>query len=330
MSSLFILILLALVCFIVNVVIIKAFIPILKRLRFGQSIRTEGPKNHLVKNGTPTLGGIFIILNTILFYIVARIILKNDFSTTSIINEILIFIPFIGYGIIGLIDDLLTIKKKQNEGLTPRKKFILELIIAAIFYLLYLTVSFDNSLNFFGIKVELYFMYGVILLFLFTGFTNATNFTDGIDGLLGTTSLTSFICIGIYSYLVNQYLITIICLIISMVILGFLLFNFNRAKLFMGDTGSLAIGGLIVSMLIYLKSEILILFFGLIYIVEIISVILQVWFFKKTKGDRLFKMTPLHHHYELQGYSEYSIDLYFSLINLLFSLIGIMIGVNVL
>ncbi|MGM9899673.1 MAG: phospho-N-acetylmuramoyl-pentapeptide-transferase [Bacilli bacterium] len=330
MSSLFILISLALVCFIVNVVIIKAFIPILKRLKFGQSIRTEGPKNHLVKNGTPTLGGIFIILNTILFYIVARIILKDEFSTTSIINEILIFIPFIGYGIIGLIDDLLTIKKKQNEGLTPRKKFILELIIATIFYLLYLTVSFDNSLNFFGIKVELYFIYGVILLFLFTGFTNATNFTDGIDGLLGTTSLTSFICIGIYSYLVNQYLIAIICLIISMVILGFLLFNFNRAKLFMGDTGSLAIGGLIVSMLIYLKSEILILFFGLIYIVEIISVILQVWFFKKTKGDRLFKMTPLHHHYELQGYSEYSIDLYFSLINLLFSLIGIMIGVNVL
>lgn len=330
MNNLFILILLALVCFIVNVVIIKTFIPILKRLRFGQSIRTEGPKNHLVKNGTPTLGGIFIILNTILFYIVARIILKDEFSTTSIINEILIFIPFIGYGIIGLIDDLLTIKKKQNEGLTPRKKFILELIIATIFYLLYLTVSFDNSLNFFGIKVELYFIYGVILVLLFTGFTNATNFTDGIDGLLGTTSLTSFICIGIYSYLVNQYLIAIICLIISMVILGFLLFNFNRAKLFMGDTGSLAIGGLIVSMLIYLKSEILILFFGLIYIVEIISVILQVWFFKKTKGDRLFKMTPLHHHYELQGYSEYSIDLYFSLINLLFSLIGIMIGVNVL
>ncbi len=129
MSSLFILILLALVCFIVNVVIIKTFIPILKRLRFGQSIRTEGPKKHLVKNGTPTLGGIFIILNTILFYIVARIILKDEFSTTSIINEILIFIPFIGYGIIGLIDDLLTIKKKQNEGLTPRKKFILELII---------------------------------------------------------------------------------------------------------------------------------------------------------------------------------------------------------
>lgn len=330
MDVLFNLLLVSTICFIFNIILIKSLLPLLRRLKFGQSIRKEGPQSHLNKSGTPTLGGVVIIINTILFYLLARFLLRDSLKTVDYKKDLLIFIPFVLYGVIGLIDDLLTIRKKQNEGLTPLKKFIFELITAALFYLIYLSIRFDNTFNFFGIKIELKFMYGVIVLLLFTGFTNATNFTDGLDGLLGTTALTSFVGIGIYSYIVNEFYITLMCLIIIMVILGFLIFNFNRAKLFMGDTGSLALGGIMVSMLVSLKSEILIFFFGFIYFVEIISVILQVWFFRKTKGDRLFKMTPLHHHYELIGYSEYSIDLLFSLVNFLFCLFGIIIGVNVL
>lgn len=316
--------------FLFNAIVIKAILPFLRQLKFGQSIRKEGPSTHFIKSGTPTVGGLVIIIGTIVVYVVIRIIKPSLFLRNTIIDDLVIFFPFVGYGIIGLIDDLLTIKKKQNEGLTPRAKFLLELVVATVFYLIYLSLNFDNTINFWGIRVELGFLYGVIITFLFTAFTNATNFTDGLDGLLGSTALTSFLGIGIYSYLISEFYVMTLTIIIISVILSFLLFNYNKAALFMGDTGSLALGGIMLSMLVYLKSEVLIIFIGGIYLIEILSVMLQVWYFKRTGGKRIFKMTPLHHHFELLGYSEYSIDLLFSIFNLLLCIIGIILGVNFL
>lgn len=272
------------------------------------------------------MGGIIIIIMSIMLYI---IILYNSKEVVNIKNIILLIIPFVGYGIIGLIDDLLIIIKKKNDGLKPLHKFLLELLIGAIYYFAYLGISFNNIVNFFGISVDFGFLYGVILVILFSGITNATNFTDGLDGLLSVTSLTTFIGILIYAYLVASYEVMYLCIAIIVTLISFLLFNFPKASIFMGDTGSLALGGVMVSMLVELKSEILIIFFGFIYLVEVISVMLQVWYYKKTKGERLLKMAPLHHHYELIGYSEYQIDLLFVMINLLFVIFGIMFGVNV-
>lgn len=309
--------------------VIKLFLPILKKLKFGQNIRLEGPKSHYKKSGTPTMGGVIIIIVTLSGYYFAKLLFGDYFIHYQLIDDLVILFPFIAYGIIGLIDDLLTIKKHTNEGLTVKQKFILEIVFAGIYYFIYLTLHFNNNLNFFGANLELGFVYGILVLLLLTASTNATNFTDGIDGLLGTTAITSFLCLGIYSYIIGKYNIMFIAISVIIAILGFLVFNFNSAKLFMGDTGSLALGGLLVSCLIYLKIELLIIFFGFIYFVEIISVILQVWFFKRTKGQRIFKMTPLHHHFELLGCNEYEIDLLFSLTNLLFSVIGILLGVSI-
>lgn len=301
------------------------FIPILKRIKFGQSIREDGPRSHEIKKGTPTMGGILIIICSIILYFIL-IKINNNFIDKS--NIILLIIPFIGYGIIGFIDDLLIIIKKNNIGLKPLYKFLLELLIGTIYYFIYLGNSYDNTVNFFGVYVDFGFLYGVILVVLFSGFTNATNFTDGLDGLLSITAITSFIGIFIYAMILNNTKVMYLCISLIITLISFLVFNFPKARIFMGDTGSLSIGGVMISMLVELKSEILILFFGFIYFLEVFSVILQVWFYKRTKGRRILKMAPIHHHFELSGYSEYQIDLLFSIINLLFVVIGIMFGVN--
>ena len=306
-------------------ILFSLFIPILKKVKFGQSIRTDGPKSHEVKKGTPTMGGILIIICSIILYLVLLWINKCFFKINNII---LLIIPFLGYGIIGLIDDLLIIIKKNNIGLKPLYKFSLELLIGSIYYFIYLGISYDNRVNFFGVYVDFGFLYGVILVILFSGFSNATNFTDGIDGLLSITSITTFIGILIYSIILNNLEVMYLCISLIITLIAFLFFNFPKARIFMGDTGSLSIGGLMISMLVELKSEILIIFFGFIYFIEIFSVILQVWFFKRTKGRRILKMAPLHHHLEFIGYSEYQIDILFSVVNLLFVVIGIMFGVN--
>lgn len=317
--------------FVVGLIIITTisfivFISLIKRKKWGQNIRTDGPRNHLKKAGTPTMGGIVIIVCTILGYLIFTSIFHFNYDIKKLI---LLVIPFIGYGLVGFLDDYLIIRRHNNEGLKPSLKFILELMIAAGFYFLYLELGYDNSLNFFGVVTKLSFFYGCFIVLLLTGFTNATNFTDGLDGLLGMVSLTSFIGIGILAYLKGEILICYFTITIISVIIGFLVFNLPKAKIFMGDTGSLAIGALIVSMLIVLKCEILIIFFGFIYFVEVLSVMLQVWYYKRTKGKRIFKMAPLHHHFELCGLDENQIDVLFMLVNLVMVVIGIHLGVKV-
>lgn len=328
MSSQLILILILVVAFILGSLVVKVTIPLLHRFKFGQNIRTEGPKSHFAKSGTPTMGGIIIILYSLLVFFILLLIFQKKIENIHWVDILIMIFPYLGYGIIGLIDDALIVIKKNNNGLKPQNKFLLELLVAALFYFLYLSLGYENTINFFGAKVNLGFVYGILILFLFSGMSNATNFTDGLDGLLSLTSITTFLCIGIFAYLKEQVLIGLMCLAIIISLVSFLVFNLPKATIFMGDTGSLAIGGLMSSMMIILKAEVLLLFIGIIYISEVVSVMLQVWYFKRTKGKRILRMAPLHHHFELGGFSEAEIDILFSFINLLFSIIGIYLGVK--
>lgn len=306
--------------------LLKIALPIFRRLKVGQSVRTDGPSMHLSKGGTPTLGGIIIILSTIIISFLMSLF-KQQLSSFFTTQTLLLVLPFVSYGLIGFIDDFLIVIKKNNTGLKPKFKFLLELLMAGLYYFLLLGFQFRNQLNFFGINIPLGFGYGVFLLIMFSGMTNATNFTDGIDGLLSLTALSSFIAIGIIAYLKDNYQVLTMCIAVCVSLIAFLAFNLPKARIFMGDTGSLALGALMCSMCVLLKCELLIIVIGIVYVVELLSVMLQVWFFKRTKGNRLIKMAPLHHHFEFLGYSEGEIDLLFFGINLIFAIIGIYLGV---
>ena len=309
-----------------NFIIFIFLIPYLKKIKFGQSIRKEGPRNHYSKSGTPTMGGIGIIINCLINLTIFCSILKRNkvliFDKVKI-NEILILIlPFILFGIIGFIDDYLIVIKKNNKGLSAKMKFILQMFIGTIVYIFYLNMGFDNVINFFGIKIDLLFFYGFIVIFMYVGFSNATNLTDGLDGLLTGCSIIALISCLIISLFFNNNLVFIFCLALILSLISYLFFNLPKASIFMGDVGSLSIGAAIVSIMIVLRIELIIIFIGFIFIIETLSVILQVWFFKKTKGERLFKMTPLHHHFELNGFNEWEINLIFWFIEIIACLIG--------
>lgn len=309
------------------IMLFKVLIPFFMRLKFGQSIRKEGPRSHCVKKGTPTMGGIVIIIGTI--FLSLTLYLFNYEPSLNILELLILYIPFLAFGIIGFIDDYLIIVKKNNDGLKPMIKFALQLIVSVICYYLIIEIRKSNDINFFGYDIDLKFFYGIFIVLCFTGFSNATNLTDGLDGLLGGSSiiiLTAILLLAIYDG--NK---TVIYFSLSMIIsiFAFLVFNLPKASIFMGDTGSLAIGAAIFSMLMMLNRDLLVFVFGAIFLIETISVMLQVWFFKKTSGQRLFRMTPFHHHLELSGLNDVKIDLVFWIITLITSLIGYALGVLV-
>lgn len=310
----------------INFLLFIFLIPVLRKLKFGQSIRKEGPKEHYKKSGTPTMGGIGIVLGLILNFIVLIGINKlgNNLDINSItLKEILILIlPLFLYGVIGFIDDFLIVIKQNNNGLSPKLKFLFQLFIGTIVYWLYLDLGFENIINFFGLDINLSFFYGVLVVFMFVGSSNAANLTDGLDGLLGGVSLICYVFLAIFSLYLKKYLVFLYCISMVIVLISYLFFNLPKATIFMGDVGSLAIGASLVSVCIVLKIEVLLLVIGFVYIVETLSVILQVWFFKKTKGNRLFKMTPLHHHFELVGFNEWEINFIFWIMEIIVCIIG--------
>lgn len=303
-------------------------LPMFKKLKYSQNVRSDGPKSHYKKSGTPTMGGTVILLNMLIFFSLLCIELKKIYHL-NINTCLLLIVPIILFGVIGLIDDILIIVKKNNVGIKPSIKFIMQLIIAAGCYFVYLTLFNNNNINFFGILIDIKFLYGVLIVLLLVGVTNATNLTDGIDGLLGLCSLISFLSLGIVGIYKNELSAVILSFSFITSILCFLLFNLPKAKIFMGNVGSLLIGAGLVMESIILKIEILLIFFGFIYFIETISVILQVWYFKKTKGKRLIKMSPLHHHLEISGFNELEIDLTFCLIQIVMSVIGIWFAVMI-
>ena len=270
------------------------------------------------------MGGISFILATVFALIIAM------FIDSSNIKYYIIFIyTTISFSIIGYIDDMLIVVKKKNDGLAPRKKLMLQILFSIIFYVLVKFIYEDiNYIYIPGLEYQLNisYLYMIFVVFWQTGFSNAVNLTDGLDGLATSVTIITTSTFALLAYKENNFPIFVFCLVLVGALIGFLLFNKNPAKIFMGDTGSLALGGILAAISIILHKEIAFIFIGLVYILETLSVIIQVAYFKKT-GKRIFKMSPLHHHFELSGYGEVKTVYLFVIIALIFSGVGYFLGV---
>ena len=315
---------LLLVAFFLTVLMLPRLIKYLHVLKFGQAIREEGPQSHMHKKGTPTMGGISFIVSIVISLIIAMIL-----DSGNIQYYILFIYTTISFSIIGYIDDMLIVVKKKNDGLAPRKKLMLQILFSVIFYILVTFIYKDiNYIHIPGLdyNLNISYLYLIFLVFWQTGFSNAVNLTDGLDGLATSVTIITTSTFALLAYKENNFPVLVFCLTIVGALLGFLLFNKNPAKIFMGDTGSLALGGILAAISVILHKEIAFLFIGLVYILETLSVIIQVVYFKKT-GKRIFKMSPLHHHFELSGYGEVKTVYIFVIIAMISSAIGYFIGV---
>lgn len=323
-SNIVVAISLLVVSFLVTVLMLPKLIKYLHYLKFGQAIREEGPQSHMHKKGTPTMGGISFIVATVLALIIAMFI-----DSSNIKYYFLFIYTTISFSIIGYIDDMLIVVKKKNDGLAPRKKLMLQILFSIIFYVLVKFIYEDiNYIYIPGLEYQLNisYLYMVFVVFWQTGFSNAVNLTDGLDGLATSVTIITTGTFALLAYKENNFPIFVFCLVLVGALIGFLLFNKNPAKIFMGDTGSLALGGILAAISIILHKEIAFIFIGLVYILETLSVIIQVAYFKKT-GKRIFKMSPLHHHFELSGYGEVKTVYLFVIIALISSGVGYFLGV---
>ena len=323
-SNIVVAISLLVVSFLVTVLMLPRLIKYLHYLKFGQAIREEGPQSHMHKKGTPTMGGISFIVATVLALIIAMFI-----DSSNIKYYFLFIYTTISFSIIGYIDDMLIVVKKKNDGLAPRKKLMLQILFSIIFYVLVKFIYEDiNYIYIPGLEYQLNisYLYMVFVVFWQTGFSNAVNLTDGLDGLATSVTIITTSTFALLAYKENNFPVFVFCLVLVGALIGFLLFNKNPAKIFMGDTGSLALGGILAAISIILHKEIAFIFIGLVYILETLSVIIQVAYFKKT-GKRIFKMSPLHHHFELSGYGEVKTVHLFVIIALISSGVGYFLGV---
>lgn len=290
-----------LISFIISVIITKVEIPVLKR-KAGQNIREDGPQSHLSKAGTPSMGGIAIIIAASLTTIGAAVMGKSDGLGCAII-----LLVFVGFGLIGFFDDYLKVIKKNNLGLRAYQKFGLQTILSVILAV-YLANYTEGSTSVYIPFADIYVNFGIwyipFVVFVVLAMTNAVNLTDGLDGLAsGVTAFISlFFAVAGFTYgiVTGAYFCSAMC----GACLGFLVFNRNPAKVFMGDTGSLALGGGLAAAAILMKLELLLPIVGLLYVIEAFSVVLQVGYFKISGGKRIFKMAPIHHHFEKCGFSE--------------------------
>ncbi|MEG0260232.1 MAG: phospho-N-acetylmuramoyl-pentapeptide-transferase [Lysinibacillus sp.] len=295
------------ISFVVTVILAPIGIPLLRRLKFGQSIREEGPQSHMKKAGTPTMGGIIFLMSIILTTVIVGFFL--DLLTT---HTTVLLLVLIGFGIIGFLDDGLKVIFKRNLGLTSIQKLIGQIIISVIVYLLLHLGFFETSIAipFTDVSIDLGIFYVGFIIFWLVGFSNAVNLTDGIDGLVAGTASIAFAAFGVIALFNEQADVALFAFAVTGALLGFLLFNANPAKIFMGDTGSLALGGALAMVSILVKAELLLLLIGLVFVIETLSVILQVGSYKIRK-KRIFKMSPIHHHFELSGWSEWKVVLVF-------------------
>ncbi|HHW38296.1 MAG TPA: phospho-N-acetylmuramoyl-pentapeptide-transferase [Bacillales bacterium] len=309
--------------FLIAALLSPIMIPFLRRLKFGQSIREEGPKSHQKKSGTPTMGGVMILVSII----ITTLVMTGKFATPTMEVYLLLFVT-IGYGIIGFLDDFIKVVMKRNLGLTSRQKLLGQLVVAIIFFYFLNKMGFSTYIKIPGteLSVDIGWTYIILLVFMLVGASNAVNLTDGLDGLLAGTAAISFGTFAILAWNASQYEVAIFSVAVVGAVLGFLVFNAHPAKVFMGDTGSLALGGAIAAVAILLKLEVLLVIIGGVFVIETLSVIIQVISFKTT-GKRVFKMSPLHHHYELVGWSEWRVVTTFWFIGLLFACIGIYLEV---
>ena len=306
---------------VLTLLVMPKLIPFLHKIKFGQSVRKEGPKSHMAKTGTPTMGGIVFVLVPIL---VMAILNYKAFLTPEML---IVVFAYLGYALIGFIDDFLIVVKKNNDGLKPSMKFLMQSVLAVIFYFAYTQIAKTTiQIPVLHMTLELGFLYFILIFFMFTCESNAVNLTDGLDGLCAGTSLIAIAPFVIFALLQKNNDLAMFLLAVSGALLGYLRFNIHPAKIFMGDTGSLAIGGLLAASAMILKQEILLVLIGGVFVMELLSVVIQVTSFKAT-GKRLFRMSPLHHHFELGGMKETNVVLMFWCIGLIFAVVGLWLGV---
>ena len=303
-------------------------IPILKKRKVGQIERDDGPQSHLKKQGTPTMGGIIIII-TMILVVIGTYIYLSTIGETDIAHKLLpILLLTIGFGLIGFIDDFKKLVLKNTEGLKPSYKMI-GLLIISVAYVIYLVYGLKIETQTYIPIIKTYmdmpvFVYIPFAIVVILGATNAVNLTDGIDGLSSSVCAIIITCLAIIGISLQLYEVSIFASIVIGSVLGFLMFNIHPAKVFMGDTGSLMLGGVISGLALYLEMPLLLLIIALIPVLETISVMIQVVYFKKT-GKRFFKMAPLHHHFELSGWKENKVVVVFSVATLLLCIIGLKI-----
>ena len=294
--------LIAAIAFAVSMLVTARMIPLLKQKQFGQFIREEGPEAHLSKAGTPTMGGIAFIIG-ITVALVVSMFMKGSLTT----GKIAILLSMYAFGAVGFIDDYNKVAKRQNEGLTPKQKLVLQ-VVFGIALAIFMMVKEGTTmlLPFFGRTVDFGILYIPFVVFIEVAMANAVNLTDGLDGLAASTSsivACTFAIVGMTVHGGNEPM-AVAGQAVFGALIGFLMYNHYPAKIFMGDTGSMALGGVLSAMAIVGHMEWLLPIAGLIYVIEALSVIIQVTYFKKTGGKRVFRMAPIHHHFELGGWHE--------------------------
>ncbi len=306
------------IAFVISVILGPVIIPFLRKLKIGQTEREEGPKSHLKKSGTPTMGGILIL---------SSVVLTSLPYVRTYPRIIPILFLTLGFGLIGFLDDYIKVVLKRSLGLTPLQKMAGQLVVTAIFayYLVnYTDVSLAMKIPF---MTDRYLDFGIlnipILFFVVIGTVNGTNFTDGLDGLASSVTIMVATFFTVVAIGTGSGIEPITCAVVGS-LLGFLLFNVYPAQVFMGDTGSLALGGFVAACAYMMQMPLFIVIVGLIYLVEVLSVILQVSYFKATGGKRIFKMAPIHHHFELCGWSETRVVAVFSIVTALLCLLALM------
>jgi phospho-N-acetylmuramoyl-pentapeptide-transferase len=297
--------------FLLSVIMAPLFIPLLRRLKFGQHIRMDGPQAHLKKAGTPTMGGTIILLALSLSFL--------RFADTNI-DAIILLVACLGFGLVGFLDDYIKILFRRSLGLTARQKLFGQLFFASVvcYFLYQKGHSTALPIPFIDQELQLGWLYYPFIVLFMLGFSNAVNFTDGLDGLLAGTSAIAFGAYAVLALMFTQLPTAIFSAAMVGAVLGFLVFNAHPAKVFMGDTGSLGIGGGLAAVAILTKTELLLVLIGGVFVIEVLSVIIQVVSFK-TRGKRIFRMSPIHHHFELVGWSEWRIVITFWLLGLIFA-----------
>lgn len=306
------------ISFAISALLGPVIIPFLRRLKVGQTVRDEGPKEHLKKNGTPTMGGILIMIAVV----ITSLLYVRDFP-----KIIPILFLTLGFGLIGFVDDYIKVVLRRSMGLRAWQKMLGQFVVTGIFtyYVInYTDVSLAMKIPFWA---DHYLDFGIfnipVLFFIVIGTVNGTNFTDGLDGLASSVTVIVATFFTVVAIGVGSGIEPITCAVVG-ALLGFLLFNVYPASVFMGDTGSLALGGFVASTAYMLQMPLFILIVGLIYLVEVLSVMIQVTYFKKTGGKRIFKMAPIHHHFELCGWSETRIVAVFSIATTILCLVALM------
>ena len=310
--------------FLFSVVLGLILLPMLKKLKVGQRISSYVGYSHRKKEGTPTMGGLIFIIPT--FIITLGLLITNKIAYSD--NLAIVLVVFLGFAVIGFLDDFLSLKKHNNEGLTTYQKLFGQVIISTIFFYIYMKNGGQTSfvVGTLGIDIELTWLYGLFILFILIGASNAVNLTDGLDGLAGSLSAVAFIAFALISFVVGFEDIGIFCLILVGSLIGFLVYNTHPAKVFMGDTGSLALGGVMGAVAILTHRELTLLVVAGVFVIETLSVILQV-FWLKVFHNKLFLMTPIHHHFEKLGWAETDIVKLFVVFGLFLAMGGRMLGV---